>query len=272
MSETFRVELLQSSFIVWFILALMLLLAEIGWRVGNHIAQKEEAEKITTHETYQGALFGVMALLIAFNFSGSVSHFDARRDLNEQESIAVSKVGKMIKALPSAKTKDIEISYQHYVDARVNLYKKPIKIDQLETHFTALGDLSEKMLRDKAKIVRDTRGSSPEVIDLVSRLSVAVDSMVSIHERQVIASKRHPPAVLFAATFLLCFITSFVSGYTLGMKMKRDWILTTLFAVVTTGVIFMMLNLEFPAVGMIDFDSFEENIGSTYKLIDRKSS
>ena len=271
MGDTVRAELLQSGFIVWFILGLMLLLAEIGWRVGNHIAQKEAAEKITTHDTYQGALFGVMALLIAFNFSGSVSHFDARRDLNEQESIAVSKVGKMIKALPSDETKDIGVTYQHYVDVRVNLFKKPVKLEQLEAHLSELGDLSEKMLSDKGKIVRDTRGSSPEVIDLVSRLSVAVDSMVSIHERQLIASKRHPPAILFAATFLLCFITSFVAGYTLGMKMKRDWILTTLFAVVTTGVIFMMLNLEFPAVGMIDFDSFEENIGSTYKLTDRKS-
>ena len=271
MGDTVRAELLQSGFIVWFILGLMLLLAEIGWRVGNHIAQKEAAEKITTHDTYQGALFGVMALLIAFNFSGSVSHFDARRDLNEQESIAVSKVGKMIKALPSDETKDIGVTYQHYVDIRVNLFKKPVKLEQLEAHLSELSDLSEKMLRDKGKIVRDTRGSSPEVIDLVSRLSVAVDSMVSTHERQLIASKRHPPAILFAATFLLCFITSFVAGYTLGMKMKRDWILTTLFAVVTTGVIFMMLNLEFPAVGMIDFDSFEENIGSTYKLTDRKS-
>jgi hypothetical protein len=271
MGQGIRVELLfQSGFILWLILAIMLLLAEIGWRIGNHTAQKEAAEKITTHDTYQGALFGVMALLIAFNFSGSVSHFDARRDLNEQESITVSKVGKIIKALPSVQTKDIGVSYQSYVDSRISLFKKPVKIDQLGTHFAALGDLSEQMLRDAAKIVRDTRSSSPDVIDLASRLSVAVDSMVSIHERQVIAIKRHPPVILFAATFLLCFITSFVSGYTLGMKMKRDWILTTLFAVVTTGVIFLMLNLEFPALGMIDFDLFEENIGSMYKLFNRK--
>ncbi len=265
MAEIYRVELLQSGFIVWFILAFMLLLAEIGWRVGNHVAQKEAAEKITTHDTYQGALFGVMALLIAFNFSGSVSHFDARRDLNEQESIAVSKVGKVIKALPSVETKGISSTYQSYVNVRVGLFKKPVSIDQLEAKFSQLGDLSEKLLQDKAKIIRDTRSSNPNVIDLVGRLSVAVDSMVSIHERQVIASKRHPPAIIFAATFLLCFITSFVSGYTLGMKMKRDWVLTTLFALVTTGIIFMMLNLEFPAVGIIDFDSFEENITSPSK-------
>ena len=37
MGDTVRAELLQSGFIVWFILGLMLLLAEIGWRVGNHI-------------------------------------------------------------------------------------------------------------------------------------------------------------------------------------------------------------------------------------------
>jgi len=46
MGDTVRAELLQSGFIVWFILGLMLLLAEIGWRVGNHIAQKEAAEKM----------------------------------------------------------------------------------------------------------------------------------------------------------------------------------------------------------------------------------
>lgn len=46
MGETVRVELLQSGFILWLILALMLLLAEIGWRVGNHTAQKRRLKKL----------------------------------------------------------------------------------------------------------------------------------------------------------------------------------------------------------------------------------
>lgn len=270
MGDSFRIGLIQSGYIVWCILAVMLMLAELGWRTGNHVAKKEATDKITTHDTYQGALFGVMALLIAFNFSGSVNHFDARRDLIEQESLAVNKVGKIIKALPSEETQGIAVTYQNYIDMRIHLFQKPVKVDLLEQNFVILGDLSEKMTQEKALIIQNTLGSSPNILDLVGRLSAAVDLMASIHEKQVIAAKRHPPVVIFVATFILCFITSFVSGYTLGMKMKRDWVLTTLFAIVTTGVIFMMLNLEFPALGMIEFDTFEENINNPYKFIGGK--
>ena len=59
----------------------ILLLLEIGRRVGlRRLAQDSEGAR-TGLAVVEGAVFGLMGLLLAFTFSGADSRFDARRQL-----------------------------------------------------------------------------------------------------------------------------------------------------------------------------------------------
>jgi hypothetical protein len=54
----------------------MLLLLEIGWRIGRrHRANDPDGASIGLGAV-DGAVFGLMGLLIAFTFSGAASRFD----------------------------------------------------------------------------------------------------------------------------------------------------------------------------------------------------
>src|SRR4029450_13984672 len=49
----------------------------------------------------EGAVFGLLSLLLAFTFSGAVSRFDARRHLVSDEAIRISTAWDRIQLLPA---------------------------------------------------------------------------------------------------------------------------------------------------------------------------
>jgi hypothetical protein len=49
-----------------------------------------------------GAVFGLMALLLGFSFSGAVSRFDTRRELIVQETNAIGTAWLRVDLLPDA--------------------------------------------------------------------------------------------------------------------------------------------------------------------------
>ena len=77
----------------WLILAVMisafLLAAETGYRLGIRRHDPDEAGK--SHiSALQGGLLGLLALILAFSISMSVSRFDLRKSLVVQEANAIA--------------------------------------------------------------------------------------------------------------------------------------------------------------------------------------
>ena len=92
--------------------------------------------------TIDGAVFGLMALLLGFSFSGAVSRFDTRRDLIVQETNAIGTAWLRIDLLPEAAQPQIRNDFRAYLDARLAFYKN------LESDRTKAMDqlaLSEKL-------------------------------------------------------------------------------------------------------------------------------
>jgi hypothetical protein len=59
----------------------MLVLLEVGRRIGVHRLEQDPEGARAGVGTVEGAVFALLGLLIAFTFSGAASRFDARRQL-----------------------------------------------------------------------------------------------------------------------------------------------------------------------------------------------
>jgi hypothetical protein len=59
----------------------MLLCLEVGRRIGVRRIAKGAQETAAGVGTIEGAVFGLLGLLVAFTFSGASSRFDTRRTL-----------------------------------------------------------------------------------------------------------------------------------------------------------------------------------------------
>jgi hypothetical protein len=86
-----------SSLLALGLLLGMLALLELGRRIGTRrLAQDAEGARAGIGAV-EGAIFGLLGLLIAFTFSGAASRFDSRRQLVVEETNARPKVSTAMK-------------------------------------------------------------------------------------------------------------------------------------------------------------------------------
>src|SRR5580698_2277079 len=70
-----------------------------------------------------GAVFGLLGLLLAFAFSGADSRFEARRQLIVQETNAIGTAWLRVDLLPVAAQSQLRQDYRQYVDDRIGFYR-----------------------------------------------------------------------------------------------------------------------------------------------------
>ncbi len=80
----------------------MLLLLEVGRRIGGRRMAKDPAGALAGIGAVEGAVFGLLGLLIAFTFSGAGTRFDTRRQLVVEETNAIGTAYLRLDLLPAA--------------------------------------------------------------------------------------------------------------------------------------------------------------------------
>lgn len=112
----------QSAIAVGLFLALsavVYVLIEIGRQTGNRQAIKDEEGARIGLGAVEGALFGLMGLLMAFTFSGAASRFDTRRQLILQEANAIGTAWLRLDLLKPATREPLRQLFRDYLEARI---------------------------------------------------------------------------------------------------------------------------------------------------------
>src|SRR5277367_4488988 len=71
----------------------------------------------------EGAVFGLMSLMIAFTFNGAASRLDERRHLVADEANAIGTAYLRIDVLPTDAQPALRDKFRQYVDARLAFYR-----------------------------------------------------------------------------------------------------------------------------------------------------
>jgi hypothetical protein len=72
----------------------------------------------------EGAVFGLMGLLVAFTFSSAASRFEARRQMIVLETNAIGTAYLRLDLLPAGDQPQLREDFRSYVDARLSVYRK----------------------------------------------------------------------------------------------------------------------------------------------------
>src|ERR1700752_3197360 len=87
-------------------------------RVGHGIAMRRLARDPESAKqgagVVEGAVFGLLSLLIAFSFSGAVDRFDDRRELIGEEAIRISTAWDRIQLLPADTQPALRALFRRY--------------------------------------------------------------------------------------------------------------------------------------------------------------
>ena len=88
----------------------------------------------------------------------------------------------------------------------------------------------------------------------------ALNEMIDITTTRQVATRNHPPLVVFVLLGGLSLVCSALVGYSTSQNPARSWLHTITFAAVVSLTVYVIIDLEFPRVGLIRVDSADETL------------
>jgi hypothetical protein len=237
------------------LLMLMLLMVEVGWRLG-HRARARGSESVTEGtSTATVAIFGLLSLMLALTFSDAAQRYDRRRDLIIREGQTISTVYQSISLLKDTDQPALQSMLKDYLDLRIAMYTRPIDLAKIEAKFEARDRIESAIWKAAHASVKAT----PFPDNLVAaRVLDSISTMIDAADSQHQAQYMHPPSAIVSFLFILTLIGALLAGYVMGIETSRDWFLAVLYALLMSFSFAIILDLDYPRVGLINLDQSEK--------------
>ena len=232
----------------------MLVSIEIGRRIGIARLAHDPDGLAKGISASDGAVFGLLGLMIAFTFSGAASRFEARRHLVTEEANAIGTAYLRIALLPEDAQPELQKLFRQYVDLRLETYAHPEDQQATEAKFAESVAVQEMIWAKAVNGVQrpDVKGR-PEAVVLP-----AMNAMFDIAATRKAATMNHPPVAIFLLLGILCLIASLLVGYGLSSNKNRSSLHALVFAAIMSLCVYVIVDLEFPRLGLIRVDSFDQ--------------
>ena len=232
----------------------MLLFLEIGRRAAAWRLKKDSETAGEGVGAVDGAVFALLGLLIAFTFSGASSRFDTRRQLIVEETNHIGTAYLRLDLLPAESQPPLRESFRRYLDARIEAYRKLPDIAAAKKQLAKANELQKQIWR---QAVAASRAESAQPAAAILLLP-ALNAMIDITTSRTMATQMHPPAVVFVMLFGLALAASLLAGYGMSGSKVRSWFHMLGFALVMAFAVYVILDLEYPRLGLIRVDAFDE--------------
>lgn len=198
------------------------------------------------------ASFALLGLMLAFTFSGAATRFDERRQLIIQEANAIGTAWLRIDLLPADLQTEVRNLFRQYLDSRLETYRNvtdQASIDRGLSKSTTL----QTQIWSKSVAAAAASGS----MSIYTVMLPALNEMIDITTTRTAAATVHSPAVVFGLIVVLAVITSMFAGYGMAGAPARTWIHRSGFAIVIALSLYVIVDLEFPRLGLISVETLD---------------
>ena len=218
----------------------MLLLLEIGRRIGERRIAEDPVSAREGVGAVEGAVFGLLGLLIAFTFSGASTRFDTRRQLIVEETNAIGTAYLRLDLLPAALQPALRDNFRRYLDSRIAIYRKLPDIAAAKEELAKSNVLQGEIWRQAIAAVR-AEGAPPAAAVL---LPPALNAMIDITTTRTMITQLHPPTIVFIMLCGLALAAALLAGYGMAAGKGRNWFHMLGFALIMAVAIYVILDLD----------------------------
>jgi hypothetical protein len=225
--------------------AAMLALEGVGRRLGLRDAAASRGEKPGSSAT-EGAVYGLLGLLIAFTFSGAASRYETRHHLVVDEANAIGTAWLRLDLLPNTEQQPLRELFRQYVDARLESYSVPTGDTRAAERAV---ELQQNIWTTAVAAARKAGDIPPYTV-----LLPAINDMIDITTTRAEARRFHPPVTVFIMLGVVALLGSLFAGYGMATS-PRSRVHMVGFAAVLAIALFVIIDFEFPRLGFIRIDS-----------------
>ena len=229
----------------------MLVTQEIGRQIGLRRVRQEGDKFVAGTSVVDGAVFALLGLLIAFTFSSAASRFDHRRELIVEEANNIGTAYLRLNLLPPDAATHLRQSFREYLDTRLATYRA---LPDIEAAKTGLA----RTAAQQQQIWTDALAASAGIQPATMLLAPALNNMFDITTTRTRAAFTHPPVAIFWLLYALALLGGALAGYATAGTRKREWMHMIVFAITLSGAVYVILDLEYPRLGLIRLDEFDQ--------------
>jgi len=235
--------------------AAMLAFWSIGWQWGRG-SPPEPGEDPGTKFT--DASMALLGLLLAFTFSMALGRHDQRRQTAVAESNAIGDFYTCATLLTEPSRSRLQGVVHDYARHKLDMARTP----WLETE-QAIRRCQEMHARMTDIVAEAIAGGTSIVVPLTNTLN----NLTSSHAANVAANREKLPGIIVVLLLLGSVVPAFLMGLHQGTSHKAHLSGTCSFIILVTLVIFVTLDLNQPARGLIrvNYESLERQIQSMAK-------
>jgi hypothetical protein len=229
------------------LIVLLLLAAELGFRVGRRLARRSPGGAPPVG-AIQASLLGLLALLLGFSFAMAQSRFEARRALVAVEANAISTAYLRSQLLPKPEGPEIAAALRRYVDIRLDGLGR--RVDEIELREVVA---ESERLHDYlwARAVKAAQQDPRPSVNLLIAALPGTWLVMDVHGLRMAAFRNHVPGSVLLLLYFVAAVALAVTGYAAGLDGRRNpWPIAST-AILIAVVIVVIMDLDRPRRGLI---------------------
>lgn len=220
-------------------------LAEAGYRIGLRLhAAKDEARRSQVGGV-QGAVLGLLALLLGFTFSMAVDRYETRRDLVLKEANAIGTTWLRAGLLPEAHRAPVKDLLRRYVDLRLKYQALSSDPAMLAEGLRLSAQLQSEVWQHAEAAA--TNAPTPVTATFISSLNEVIDT----DAERIAAARNRIPSGVWVLLVIVAGFGCFTSSYGSGAQGARSAFTNLFLPVLITVVIMLVFDLSHSRQGFI---------------------
>jgi len=228
------------------LLATLSIALDLGFRAGRRAGASEHDGESGQVGAIQGAVLGLLGLLLAFSFAAAGSRFFERQDLIVQEANAIGTSWLRAELLDEPQRSELRAALQDYTRSRIEIPAR------------SRDGWNEEMLAEADRLHgRIWRAASTGVArrpELSLVILTPVNEVIDVHSLRVNASIKHVPGLVLALLVACSLLSVAVIGYGCGIGGRRRWLLTLSLVLVIGSSLWITVDLDHPRQGLLQLD------------------
>jgi hypothetical protein len=231
----------------------MLVSFELGRRLGRGRRAKHPNEPLEGVGIIDGAILGLLGLSLAFTFSAASERLVLRRAQIVEEANAIGTAYLRIDVLPESDQPAIRDLFRRYLDARLEVFEK---IPDIAASNAALAKSAALRREIWSRCVVATRNATHPGASIL--VLPALNQMFDITTTRTMAARTHAPTIVIVLLISLSLLGATLSGYAMSIQARRSPFHIIVFALAISATVYVVLDLEFPRVGLITLKSTDQ--------------
>lgn len=225
--------------------SVLLALAEFGYRIGLRLFAARDEARRSQIGGVQGAVLGLLGLLLGFTFSMAVNRFELRRDLVLKEANTIGTTWLRAGLLPETQRTPVKDLLRRYVDVRLKTQSASDDPVQLAEGLRQTSEIANELWQQTEAAAQ----SAPTPI--TASFILTLNEMIDTDSERVTASRNTIPPAVWLLLIIVAAFGCLTSAYGSGSQGVRSAFTSVFLPILITVVIVLIYDLMHTHQGVV---------------------